>query len=79
MLNDKERLRPRDRDEAQQEARDIARLMGEHYVLESDPTRLRGCYPDDMVDALVEYQAALARVRAAWQLLKDDRNWLDKA
>ena len=79
MLNDKERMRPRDHEEARREAAEIAGLLGEDYVLESDPTRLRGCYPDDMVDALVEYQAALARVRAAWQLLKDDRNWLDKA
>lgn len=78
MLNDKERSRPRNHDEAQNEAREIAAIMGEDYVLESDPTCLRGCYPDDMVDALVEYQAALAKVRAVWHLLKDERNWLDK-
>lgn len=70
MLNDQERLRPRDHEEARREALEIARLQGEDYVLESDPVRLRGCYPDDMVDALVEYQAALAKVRSVWGKLE---------
>ena len=69
MLNDKERMRPRDHDEARREAAKIAALMGEDYVLESDPDRLRDVYPDDMVQALVEYQAALAKVRAVWGTL----------